>query len=54
MSSLESQPPGHKEDRQVGPDKDTSLKSGGVVCPGLTWRSLEAELMGEAVKGRGI
>jgi hypothetical protein len=29
VSLFESQPPGHKEDLQIGPDKDLSLESGG-------------------------
>lgn len=30
VSIFDSHPPGYKEDRQVGPDKDISLKAGRV------------------------
>lgn len=39
---LTSQPPGRKEDLQVGPDEDVSLKEGGVVWSEHSWGGLEA------------
>lgn len=44
-----SQPPRCKADLQV--DEDISLKEGGVVCPELSWGSLEAVLLGEGING---
>lgn len=46
---LESQPPGHKEDIQGGPDKDVSLKAGVVVWSGHSWGSLESGVLGGGI-----
>jgi hypothetical protein len=55
---LNPQPPGHKEDLYVGPDKDISLKAGELVCSGLENGKKEEELcMGsweESNMGAGI
>ena len=48
-SVFESQTGGHKENIQIGPDKDISLKAKGVVCSGLSWKSLETIPLGEYI-----